>query len=264
MRSMKRDGFQGFERLAQRLIEGSLDRLMGDRAQVVEVATQLARAFEDSRDGSSVANFYRVAVSPGYFSQLEKQQPELSQRLKVYLRDLARQSGLTISGEPQLEFVPDATLRSNELVIETRCERQAGETTNVFRQDGSNPLEQLKKLDAFLIINGRRHVALDRPLITIGRRMDNDIIIDSPVVSRQHAHIRWRYGRFVIFDVGSRGGITVNGEACRECVLHPGDLIALSDRIPLIYGEGLENRGELVVLNDHGQDTLALPSTDES
>jgi hypothetical protein len=259
MRAMRRDGFQGFERLAQRLVEGSLGRLTGDRTQVVEVAAQLARAMEDSREDSSAPNYYRVTVNPSYLRQLEKQQPELTQRLCVYLRDLAQQSGLSISGEPRLEFFPDATLRRNELVIETHRERQAGETTNVFRQDGSSPLQQLKKLDAFLIINGRRHVALDKPLVTIGRRVDNDVIVDSPVVSRQHAHIRWRYGHFVLFDVGSRGGITVNGEPCRECVLHPGDLIALSDRIPLIYGEGLENRGELVAVNDHGQDTLALP-----
>lgn len=259
-----RDKFQGFERLAQRLVEGSLGWLTGDRTKVVEVATQLARALEDSHDGSSAPNYYRVTVHPGYLRQLEKQQPELTERLCAYLSELAQQSGLAISGEPRLEFLPDAALRRNELVVETRRERHPGETTNVFRQEESSPLDQLKKLDAFLIINGRRHVGLDKPLITIGRSVDNDVIVDSPVVSRQHAHIRWRYGRFVLFDVGSRGGITVNGEPCRECVLQPGDLIALSDRIPLIYGEGLENRGELVVVSDHGQDTLALPGATHS
>ncbi|HSM55131.1 MAG TPA: FHA domain-containing protein, partial [Candidatus Sulfomarinibacteraceae bacterium] len=70
-------------------------------------------------------------------------------------------------------------------------------------------------------------------------------------------------GRFILYDLGSRGGITVNGERAKECLLQPGDLIALSDKIPLIYGEGLENRAELEIGDDGGQDTMALPDAGE-
>ena len=34
--------------------------------------------------------------------------------------------------------------------------------------------------DAFLIVQGRQHIALDRPVTRIGRRMDNDIVLDLP------------------------------------------------------------------------------------
>jgi pSer/pThr/pTyr-binding forkhead associated (FHA) protein len=122
--------------------------------------------------------------------------------------------------------------------------------------------ERLRTLDAFLIVNGRRHFALDRPVITIGRRMDNDVIVDSPVVSRQHAHIRWRYGRFVLYDAGSRGGVAVNGEPCTECVLQPGDLITLSGRVNLIYGEGLDSRESLPAGESGPQETLTLSRDD--
>jgi pSer/pThr/pTyr-binding forkhead associated (FHA) protein len=93
-------------------------------------------------------------------------------------------------------------------------------------------------VDAFLIVQGRRHAPLDRPVITLGRRADNDIVIDSPAVSRQHAQLRWRYGRVILYDLGSRAGTLVNGSPITEAVLQPGDLISLSD-VTLIYGEGL-------------------------
>ncbi len=92
--------------------------------------------------------------------------------------------------------------------------------------------------------------------------MDNDVIIDIATVSRQHAHIRWRHGRFIIFDVGSRGGVQLNGEPITESVLAPGDLITLSEQVPLIYGEGLESRQSLPN-NNGAQDTLAYSPDDD-
>jgi pSer/pThr/pTyr-binding forkhead associated (FHA) protein len=68
--------------------------------------------------------------------------------------------------------------------------------------------------------------------------VDNDIVIESPSISRRHAQIRWRYGRFVIYDLGSSGGTQVNGQRVTESVLHNGDVIMLS-QVALIYGEGL-------------------------
>ena len=78
---------------------------------------------------------------------------------------------------------------------------------------------------------------LNRPLTTMGRRTENDVVLDLPSVSRQHAQIRWRLGRFVLYDVSSRGRTLVNGHPISEHVLRPGDVIALSDAL-LVYGEG--------------------------
>lgn len=94
--------------------------------------------------------------------------------------------------------------------------------------------------------------------MTIGRRIDNDIVIESPSISRRHAQIRWRYGRFVIYDLGSRGGTKVNGERVTESVLHNGDVISLS-QVPLIYGEGLsEDERERPRPGTSGENTLVF------
>jgi pSer/pThr/pTyr-binding forkhead associated (FHA) protein len=61
-------------------------------------------------------------------------------------------------------------------------------------------------------------------------------------VSRQHAQIRWRFDRFILYDVSSRGRTAVNGELVSETVLRAGDVIALSDAL-LVYAEGREELG---------------------
>lgn len=263
MRPMKRPHFKRFEALAQRLVEGRPGLRGGDQVTILYVATQLARALEDSQRQGETANSYEVALHPETLQALRDEEPSLEQRLSSYLQQLCRRRGIALNGEVSVALTIDESLLERQVEIVSSCGSDGGSTTHVFDRQDTVSLDQLTGLDAFLIVNGKRHVALDKPLVTIGRRVDNDVIIDSPIVSRQHAHIRWRYGRFILYDLGSRGGITVNGERTRECVLQAGDLIALSDRIPLIYGEGLENRAELELGSDGGQDTMALPSDRE-
>jgi hypothetical protein len=110
-------------------------------------------------------------------------------------------------------------------------------TLTLPRSSESSELAALLEVDAFLIIEGGRHVPLDKPVITIGRRSDNDIIVDATAVSRQHAQIRWRFGRFVLYDTSSRGRTKVNGVRVKEQVLQSGDVVALSD-VLIVYAEG--------------------------
>lgn len=47
--------------------------------------------------------------------------------------------------------------------------------------------------------------------ITIGRSADNDLVLTSTKVSKEHAQIDWQAGRFVLVDRGSTNGRFVNG-----------------------------------------------------
>jgi pSer/pThr/pTyr-binding forkhead associated (FHA) protein len=88
----------------------------------------------------------------------------------------------------------------------------------------------------FVILEGRRHIPLTSASVSLGRHLDNDIIVDDSRVSRQHAQLRRRYGRYVIYDLGSTGGTSVNGYPVQECVLEAGDVISLAG-VDVIYGE---------------------------
>ncbi len=66
---------------------------------------------------------------------------------------------------------------------------------------------------------------IEKPVIKIGRQLDNDIIVEDKRVSRYHAQIKFESnGQFTIYDLGSTNGITVNGTPhLRQHMLRSGD-----------------------------------------
>ncbi len=90
--------------------------------------------------------------------------------------------------------------------------------------------------NAFLIIGGEKVFPLNQPVVNIGRRLDNTLIVDDPRVSRNHAQLRAIKGQFVLFDLNSTGGTFVNGQRANQTVLYPGDVISLAG-VALIFGQ---------------------------
>ena len=66
-------------------------------------------------------------------------------------------------------------------------------------------------------------------VLTIGRGSDNDIVIDDPTVSRNHARVEYRDGRALIRDLGSANGVQINGGRVQEGALQPGSSIKLGN-----------------------------------
>lgn len=109
--------------------------------------------------------------------------------------------------------------------------------------------------DAFLVIEGGTAVPLNRDNITIGRRHDNDIVLDDPRVSRHHAKISFIHEHFVLIDLNSSGGSFINGRRASHEVLYPGDLISFAG-LNLVF---MQNS----VLKKRTTDPLAPPGPGE-
>ena len=75
-------------------------------------------------------------------------------------------------------------------------------------------------------------IALQRPVLLIGRHLECDVRIDSPKISRRHCCLAMAYDRVLIRDLGSRNGIRVNGRPVEESRLEDGDEIAIG---PLLF-----------------------------
>jgi FHA domain-containing protein len=76
----------------------------------------------------------------------------------------------------------------------------------------------------------RREVALDADVVTIGRSPDCDIVLDFSYISRVHARVEVRDGRYVLIDSGSTNGTFVNGKRMdAPHSLTAGDHIAVAD-----------------------------------
>jgi hypothetical protein len=65
--------------------------------------------------------------------------------------------------------------------------------------------------------------------LTIGRHFGCDIVLANQTVSRHHACLTYRDGVWVLHDLQSTNGTTVNGSSVTHCVLHPGDDLVLGD-----------------------------------
>jgi eukaryotic-like serine/threonine-protein kinase len=49
-------------------------------------------------------------------------------------------------------------------------------------------------------------LCLDKPVVTVGRRPDNDLIVPEATVSGQHAQLKWQNGTWIVEDPGSTNG----------------------------------------------------------
>lgn len=89
-------------------------------------------------------------------------------------------------------------------------------------------------------------VSLDRPVITLGRAPDNDVVIDLPNVAAHHLRLETAEAggqqRVSVTDLGSRTGTYVSGQrltAQQPRRIEPGDMVSLGDRagrsVSLIY-----------------------------
>jgi sigma-B regulation protein RsbU (phosphoserine phosphatase) len=97
---------------------------------------------------------------------------------------------------------------------------------------------------------GRRVIPIDKPLLTIGRRSENDLRLVGSDVSRDHAEIALAEGSHVLRDRGSRYGTFVNGDQVSE---HP---LAHGDRIQF----GRTGGAEVVFLLDDAPSSLERSS----
>ncbi|MBI3646413.1 MAG: SpoIIE family protein phosphatase [Acidobacteriales bacterium] len=60
--------------------------------------------------------------------------------------------------------------------------------------------------------NDQQTLSLNHTPYTVGRKVDRDLVIPDPRVSREHAHIVAENGEFFVVDQGSKHGTFVNGE----------------------------------------------------
>jgi pSer/pThr/pTyr-binding forkhead associated (FHA) protein len=70
-------------------------------------------------------------------------------------------------------------------------------------------------------------VALDRPVLHLGRSTSADIVLDHATVSRRHAVIAEEGDGMVLLDDRSRNGVLLNGEQVSRASLRDGDVIQL-------------------------------------
>ncbi len=255
-----------FETKAEQWIEGTFGRLFSGYLRPMEVAGALARAMDDeqfvSEAGEHFApNMYWVYLNPADYTALREAQPNLPIDLARSLIELAVRENLRMPDQPVVEIRSDERIPRKQISV---AAQYIAQTTAPIGQTAEIAVEQFSalrqagdaasSLHSFLILEGRRHVQLVKPVVTLGRALDNDVVIDDPRVSRHHAQLRVRQGRYVLYDTGSSGGTFVNNQPMSEVVLNAGDVISLAGT-QIIFGEDAPTPPQPQVKMD---DTLPL------
>lgn len=236
--------FAHFEARLERLIEGAFAQIFSKTVRAQDIALQLARALQTHAvpgpggDPRPIApDYYRISLHPSARTYLLERQPALAQILSQHLVELATESGYVLNTVPQIEVVGDSDLGVSDVSVTADHQHPLHNTAVMERVTAAVvPVESQAPRNSQIIINGQQTVHLKQPIVNIGRGRGNQIVLDDPYVSRHHAQLRLRFGRFTLFDIQSQTGTFVNDVRIREHRLQSGDVIRMG-RMHLVYLE---------------------------
>jgi hypothetical protein len=190
----------------------------------------------DSHAWRQIAPDQYILMLPSVHAELVLTHPAELDWLARKLEDTAQQEGYEFITSPLLRVV--ANPQSKEMKIFTEFSHHGlgdshtsrlQDMLDVFVHDSTRSVPI-----AYLIVNGLATFPITEPVINIGHDSSNQLQLEDSRVSRLHAQVRFVQGRFIIFDLDSKGGTFVNGVAVTSQALKPGDVILLAG-VPLVY-----------------------------
>jgi hypothetical protein len=169
-------------------------------------------------------------------SEALKSNQALLDELSDALKHAAAQSGVALASDPVLHIAPDEQLEAGEFRVRCAGMGESLARTQSLRTNGAPGQHQVPN-GAFFIVSGTDIFQLNLPIINIGRKNDNHLVIENPQVSRRHAQLRAIGSSYHFFDLGSTGGSRINGTPVKNAALLTGDVITLAGIVPLIYSQ---------------------------
>ncbi len=233
-----------FEQFFERIVEGTIMRFFRSPIQPAEIGRKLERAMEDGRVVSVgsvlVPNSYRAEMHPQDMVAFADFVIPLSRQMEGWLAEEIADRGYGTLGPVRVqiagdESVPRRTIRVNARTTDgpgpaaaplpspaEQDEIQKTEVYQVIRNATGVPPHVLR------LLNGPgkdRTFTVRAPVTTIGRGLDNDLVLESTDVSRHHARLEYSDGAFHLLDLGSTNGTRVSGRPVQHAVLRDGDQI---------------------------------------
>lgn len=214
-------------------MERMFSRATGSTLQPIEIGKRLTRAMESQQsvgvEGVLVPNVYEVYLSPEDYEQFGPARRAHARDLEMHLARVVRQRRYHMVARPVVRLGVDEHLDPGSVRVEPQTADVETGTRDRIQHTAilpslNGPL-QAGPSTPNLLLDGRSYAILSSPT-RIGRQADNDIVLDDRRVSRHHAEVIDRGGRWMVRDRGSTNGTSVNGKVVKEAVLKPGDRIS--------------------------------------
>ena len=227
------------------LLEVRLIRALPGRRAEDLLVQNLTQAIESNvrvdPSGTRIApNIYTLTVHRS--SRPRWQEPALLEAILELIRSAGSAADLKFESPPTISFADDPSIRFDDLRITASHSADPVGATQDMQADTDAKGEKAESSavpeSAFLIVDGVKEFPLKKTVVNVGRRLDNDLVIDDPRVSRHHAQLRAIKSRYVLFDLNSSGGTFINGQRTSQTVLYPGDVISLAG-VSMIFGQDI-------------------------
>jgi hypothetical protein len=225
-----------FEQSFERAVEGSIGRVFRSKVQPAEIGRKLERAMTSNQligvDSTLVPNEYKVFLHPSDLAPFSGYLPGLCRQMETWLQEVVDDRGFTTIDRirVQIESSESAPRRAVGVSATTvdrppalKPEPAAVQETRLFqiaRQPSGKRLLTLK-------FEQGRHAGSEfvirKQSITVGRSLENDLVLDSPDVSRRHARLDAAGASMMLTDLGSTNGTKVNGRTVRTRAIAVGD-----------------------------------------
>ena len=191
-------------------------------------AIRLYYSDKDANDTSSVPLF-QIVLNPLTLNNWKKQ-PEWEQTFAEALKSSSLEFGVVLNSPPAFTITARNSLSEDEVLINlVDTKTPINKTSAIPLQPGFVEGKNIPPIEnSCLLIQGDKTIPLIKPVINIGRKSSNNIVINDLRISRTHAQIRRVQDEYIIFDIGSTGGTFVNGERIDHYTLRPGDVISLA------------------------------------
>lgn len=159
---------------------------------------------------------------------------EIIQFGAVYvLRDFSR-NGTFINGQrvQQTQLNDGDQLRVGQNIVQIHLTTSVATSTLKARETMPNRLPPVIELTPHIVVKGLEE-GVTQPFseekITIGRRTDNQVVLDADNISRNHASIERLSGKYFIRDLDSANGVYVNEQKVDLVELNDGDRVRIGN-----------------------------------
>ncbi len=206
-------GLRSVERRLERFVDGAVGRFFRGGVRPVEIGHRIAREMADSRSVGVkgqpvVANHFEVDLAEPDLARFADVHDAMVRELCDATRETARDESWQFMGPVQVILASDPSLRGGMIRVRARMLEASGATGVLHLANG-------------------QQVVLGAYRLTLGRLPECTITFDDTNVSREHAEIVPDGDGYVLRDLGSTNGSTVNGEAVTHRKLSPEDQIVL-------------------------------------